>query len=218
MPALLPASFVALAGMQAAAAAAPLAPPAILQIYREPLQPGAEAAYDRLESDTARECARLRCPHAYLALESLTGPREVWWFNGYDSAVDRKRVADAWKANTEALAVLGRNGTRKRPLVGKTTESLASFRPDPSSGATWALGRGRFLVIWSGTGAPALKGTVYETDDRTRFVVVPARTREEADTLAAPSKARVFAVRPSWSHPDETWIAADPEFWSGQAP
>ena len=137
----------------------------------------------------------------------------MWWFNGYDSDADRKQVADAWAASTEVLALLGRNGKRKAALVGKAVESLARYRPDLSEGEPWRLGRGRFLVIWSGAGTPALKGTAYETDDRTRFVIVSARTREDADALAAASKARLFEVRPSWSHADETWIAADPELW-----
>ena len=201
--------------MAMAPAPSPVAPSALLQIYREPLRPGAEAAYDRLESDTARACVRLHCPHAYLALESLSGPKEVWWLNGYDSPADKKNVADAWAANTEALAVLGRNGKQKAALVGKTVESLARYRPDLSHGEPWTLGRGRFLVIWSGKGSPALAGTVYETDDRTRFVIVATGTRAEADDLAVKSKARVFAVRPSWSHPDQDWIAADPKLWSG---
>ena len=201
-----------------AAAPAPAPPPALLQIYREPINAGAETAYDRVESDIARACARLRCPHPYLALESLSGPREAWWLNGYDSPADRKKVAEAWAASTEALAAIGGNAKRKAALVGKATETIALYRPDLSHGEPWRLGHGRFVVIWSGTGTPALTGTVYETDDRTRYVLVPAGTRAEADGLAAKSRARVFAVRPSWSHPDEDWFASDPELWSGSLP
>jgi hypothetical protein len=210
MLSLLAASYLALAAMPVAASAEP---PAILQVYREPLKAGVRAEYDRLESDTATQCAQLRCPHAYMGLESLTGPKEVWWLNGYDSDADRKRVADAWAASTEVLALLGRNAKKKAALVGKAVESLARFRADLSGGEPWRLGRGRFLVIWSGKGTPALEGTVYEADDRTRLVLVSARSRKEAEALAAASKARVFEVRPSWSHADETWIAADPALW-----
>ena len=46
MPPLLAASYLALAAMQVTA---PAEPPAIPQIYREPLKRGAEAEYDRLE-------------------------------------------------------------------------------------------------------------------------------------------------------------------------
>ena len=56
MSLLLAASSLAAAAFQVAV---PVEPPAILQVYREPLKAGARAEYDRLESDTARHCARL---------------------------------------------------------------------------------------------------------------------------------------------------------------
>lgn len=62
--------------------AAQAQPPQILQIHREALKPGTDAAYREIEEDTARICRELKCPHPYLAIESLTGPHEVWYFNG----------------------------------------------------------------------------------------------------------------------------------------
>jgi hypothetical protein len=198
----------------------PAQPPPVLQIVREPLRPGVEAEYDRIESEIARECARLRCPHPYLGLESLTGRKEVWWFNGYDSAADQKQVAEAWAKNKEALATLGRMGQRKAPLTGKSIEAFANFRPDLSAGPPWLMGQGRFLVITMTKREPRTNGTVFQTDDAVRVVIVPARTRTEADAAAATAgpEARVFAVRPSWSHPAEDWIASDPEFWRAEHP
>ena len=197
--------------------AAPVAgaaqPAAILQIYREPLRPGAEAEYDRIESETARKCAELRCPHAYLGLESLTGPKEVWWFNGYLSEADRKQVTDTWAKSTEVVAALARNRERKAPFTGQGIEVFANYRADLSRGPAWVLGRGRFLVIAMTRGALPFEGAVYETSDGTRFVIAPARTRAEAEAAAAGMDARVLAARPRWSHPAEDWIAADPEFW-----
>jgi len=210
MAVLLAASHLALAALPDVP---PAGPPAVLQVHTEPLKPGVRDDYDRLESDTAQKCAQLHCPHAYLALESLTGPKEVWWLNGYASDAERKEVAEAWAASTEILDVLGRNAKRKSVLIGKGIDSMARYRQDLSGGEPWQLGTGRFLVIWSGTGKPGLKGTAYETDGGTRLVIVTARTREEADTLAAASKARVFEVRPTWSHADEAWIAGDPDLW-----
>jgi hypothetical protein len=192
-------------------------PANILQIFREPLKPGVEAEYDRIESDTARTCARLRCPHAYLALESLTGPKEVWWFNAYDSVADKERVADAWARHEMALAALGRNSRLKARLTEKAINIFANYRADLSAGPPWLMGRGRFLSITVTDRAAPMNGTVFETDDGTRFVIVAARTRKEADAAAGPN-ARVFAVRPSWSYPAEEWIAADPEFWRRRTP
>ncbi len=189
-------------------------PPKILQVFREPLKPRVEAEYDRIESDTARKCAKLRCPHPYLGIESLTGPKEVWWFNAYDSAAEVKQVADAWAKNKAALTAVGRNSKRKARLTEKGINVFGNYRQDLSAGPPWLIGRGRFLVITVTKGAPRMNGTVFETDNGTRFVIVPAQTREEADAAAAASaESRVFAVRPSWSHPALDWIAADPEFW-----
>lgn len=195
--------------------APPAQPPRILQVFREPLKPGVEAEYDRIESEIARSCAKLRCPHAYLGLESLTGPKEVWWFNGYDSPADHKQVAEAWAKNEAALAVLGNLSPRKARLTEKPIEAFANYRPDLSAGPPWLIGRGRFLVITVTRSTPKGNGSVFETDDGTRFVIVPARTRAEADAeaAAAGAESRVFAVHPSWSHPAEDWIAADPPFW-----
>jgi hypothetical protein len=207
-----------LALMAVMVAAMPIAahaqPPRILQVFREPLKPGVEAEYDRIESDTARRCARLRCPHPYLGLEALSGPKETWWFNAYDSVAEEKQVADAWARSKAALTALGRNSRRKARLTGKATNVFANYRADSSAGPPWLIGRGRFLVITVTTSAERMNGTVFETDDGTRFVIVPAQTRDEADAAAAgDAGSRVFAVRPSWSHPAEDWIAADPEFW-----
>src|SRR5207248_6662710 len=118
-----------------------------LQIYREPLKPGVEAEYDRIESETAQKCAELRCPHAYLGMESLTTPKEVWWFNAYDSVAEKNQVADAWVKNKAALTVLGKNSKRKARLTGKGINVFANYRQELSSGPAWLIGRGRFLVI-----------------------------------------------------------------------
>ena len=77
------------------------------------------------------------------------------------------------------------------------------------------MGRGRFLVITVTKGNRRMDGTVFETADGTKFVLLPAKTRKEADTKAAAlgSEARVFAVRPYWSMPAREWVAADPVFW-----
>ena len=189
-------------------------PPAILQIYREALKPGVEAEYDRIESDTARKCAELRCPHAYLGVESLTGPKEIWWFNAYDSVDERKRVADAWAKNRLAFSVLGRNSKRKARLTDKGVNVFADYRQDLSAGPPWLMGHRRYLVISVTRSTQPMNGTVFESDDGTQFFIVAVQTREEATSAAAArTESRVFAVRPLWSYPAEEWIGADPDFW-----
>ena len=46
-------------------------PPQILQVYRDFLKAGSDAAYERIEQDAQRICFELKCPHPYVGIESL---------------------------------------------------------------------------------------------------------------------------------------------------
>jgi hypothetical protein len=193
-------------------------PPPLLQIFRERVKPGSEGAYREVEEDTARLGARLGCPHPYLGIESLTGPREVWFFNGYESAAEHEQVVAAYANNHALLAALESNGKRKASLTVAPAEVFASHRPDLSRGVAWSLGQGRFLVITVTTSDQPSDGTCFVTAEGTRFIVTAAGTREDADARAAARvEARVFAVRPRFSVPAPAWIAADPAFWTTES-
>jgi hypothetical protein len=161
-------------------------PPQILQIFREPLKSGNEGAYRRIDEHTARLSAELGCPHPYLGIESLTGSKEVWWFNGYNSTAERKQVVEDYARNTRLLAALKETNQQKASLTGEAIEVFASYRPDLTIGAPWILGQGRFLVITVTKANQWINGTVFEATDGTRFVVMPARTRKKADVVAGP--------------------------------
>lgn len=176
-------------------------PPAILQIHREKVIPGCEAAYDAIEADTARVCARLGCPHPYFGIESLTGPMTAWFFNGYESQNEIEQVAERYRANDALMAALQENSRRKAELTREPDGLFATYRPDISRGPLWTPGAGLFLVITVTKSSRPIGGTVFETADGTRFIIWPAATRDEAETIAAtaPSGSHVYAVRSSWS-------------------
>ena len=198
---------------------APMQPPQILFIAREPLQPGGEKEYWEIEEETARLSVQLGCPHPYLAAESLTGPKEIWWFNGFDSPEDEKQVAEAYAKNVPFSAALKKNSDRKTKVSGKPTEVTARYRPDFTSGTPWILGHGRFLVIAVSKGRPPGAGTVFEAADGTCFVIASAGTRKEAERISASlPDSRVFAIRPSISFPAKDWVAADRQFWRSRNP
>jgi hypothetical protein len=194
-------------------------PPQILQIYRDFVKPGSEAEYGRVEEDAARICAELNAPNAYLAIESLTGAKEVWFFNGYGSRAAIKQIGDAYAKNAPLMAALEGISQRKADMIGKPIDIFTDYRPDSTRGEPWNMSQGRFLAILimegSLKGSLGMDGTVFEAEDGTAFVIQPARTREEAEAKAAAAGAgaRVFAVRPEWSKPAKEWVAADPEFW-----
>lgn len=198
----------------------PSNPPEILQVHREALKPGREAAYRAIEEEITRICFELACPHPYLGIESLTGAKEVWFFNGYGSLAEQKQVADDYGKNGPLLAALAEASKRKAKFTLTPVNVFASYRQDSSRGEPWLLGRGRFLVIAVTRADRTIEGTVFEAPDRTRFIVRPAETRAEADAaaVAAGPDARVFAVRPTWSTPAKAWIEADPTFWQSYPP
>jgi hypothetical protein len=187
----------------------------ILQVVREPLNTGAEAAYREIEDETARLCVALNCPHPHLALEPLTAPIEVWWLNEFASDADRHRVESEYARNRPLMAALERNSARKRQVTGPFVSTYAIYRPDVSRGAPWTLAGARYLAIAMTREAPQADGSVFEAPDGMRFVIKPVRTRgdADADARALGRGARVFAVRPHWGLPAAEWIAADPDFW-----
>ena len=178
-------------------------PPQILQIYREPLKPGCEAAYAAVETEIARAAAQLGCPHPYLGAESLTGAKEVWWFNGYDSPAQQTQVADAYMRNTRLMSALQTLAAKKAGFVLQPIEVFAHHRPALSDGSLWTLDRCRFLVITTTRGDRHANGTVFEAADGTRFVIAPANSREDADALHAKAgaDATILSVRTEWSFP-----------------
>jgi len=76
-------------------------PAPILLIHRDLLRPGNEAAYREIEEDTARLMReagpltseqQVQFPNPYVAVEPLTGPREVWFLTGWNSTADYEKV------------------------------------------------------------------------------------------------------------------------------
>lgn len=199
------------------------APPAaghsqLLQIYRDFLGPGAEDAYREIEEEAARICGCFNCPNPYLAIEALTGAKEVWYLNGYRSEAHRDEVAQGYRGNAPLMAALDVIARRKADLVLSPVDLLAVWRPDLGRGTLWTVGDGRFLIVTVSNGLTDLEGTVFVAEEGTHFTIRAVQSRHEADigVRSADEEARVFAVRPRMSVPAEAWVRADPEFWEGQ--
>ena len=190
-------------------------PPQLVQLYRERIVPGAEAAYSKVEEDAARICARLKCPHPYLALEPVTGAKEVWWLNAFASEADRNRVVQAYEQDTAVRDALRDIAQRKKGLTADSANFVASRRSDLCDGSSWRMTGARFFVMTVSKVDRKGAGCVFQASDGTRFAIAPVASRSEADRLAAVAgaDAKIYAVRPSWSLPADAWISADPQFW-----
>lgn len=191
-------------------------PPQILEVAREYLKTDAVQAVHKIEVDAAQICIRLKFPHRYLVLESLTGPKEFWYLNAFYSQAELDEVGREYEGNKALTSALAENLKRKAPyLAAESTNVFLNYRPELSGGTRWAMGHGRFLVTAWTKGPAGTGGTVFEAPDGNRLVIRAARTRAEAESMAAAAGAgtHIFAIHPELGWPDEEWVAADPEFW-----
>ena len=161
-------------------------PPQILEVYREYLKPDVVQALHQIEVDAAQICIRLKFPHRYLVLESLTGPKEFWYLNAFDSQADMDKVGREYEGNKALASALAENLKRKAPyLVAESTNVFLNYRPELSGGTPWGMGHARFLVTAWTKGSAGTGGTVFEGPDGNRLVIRAVRTRAEAESMAA---------------------------------
>jgi hypothetical protein len=191
-------------------------PPQFLLIVRERLRPGSGEAYDKNELQIADACATLNCPHPYLALASVSGPKEVWWLNAFASQEQREGVGSAYARNELLMAALQPLGKRKEDFREALTTAMTTYRQDVSGDAAWRIAGARFVVITVTSEDGPSVGTVFESPDGRRFVLASASSRAAAEDIVARSGpgATILAVQPQWSFPEAAWIDADPDFWS----
>lgn len=193
---------------------APPLMPKILLIAREPIHPGAETEYDRIESDTARLAAKFACPHPYLALEPISGAKnEVWWFNWFASQEELESVGKAYKMNEAWNAALAKNQKLKARLTGKAVEQLADYEPQADS-PPWAAGRARYVVVAINSATHLRGSNVFKGRDGARYEILMMNTRKEADRAALASHCIVLEVVPRWSFPATEWVDAAPQLWN----
>lgn len=199
-----------------AACLAQAQPPQILDVSREFFKPGTEKEMFRIESAAASVCREMKCPHPYLGMETVDGPKQVWYINGFTSKEDLERVRDAYNRRPDLLARLNQFVQQRTDFTSQPSELFPEYRPDLSRGPQWNIGFGRFLVVTVTKDPPRSEGSVYETADGLRFVITSAKARKEADAkrAAAGPDAKILAIRQSFSMPASEWVAADPSFWN----
>src|SRR5262249_18661315 len=166
------------------------------------------------ERRIAAACARLSCPHPYLALMTVAGAPEVWWLNTFASQEEKQQVEAAYARNEGLMAELQALSKRKEAFRRAESTTLTEYLANLSPGALWRVRGARFFVIGT-TQSEDAAAVVFESSDAQRFVVRSAHTRKEADRIAGRAGAGsvILAVQPQWSFPDQAWIAADQEFW-----
>jgi hypothetical protein len=170
-------------------------PPQILEVSRDYLKPDAVAANRKLERRAEDLCRTHGFTHPYLTIESVSGPAEMWYLNGFDSEAEVEKLRREYQQNAKLLSALD-DITRQKVSLKRleSTDEFVNYRPDLSRGDPWIIGRGQFFIIVLFDGDPPMNGTVFEMKDGSRMLVRTTQTSSEARDLAASagSTARVF--------------------------
>ena len=121
--------------------------PKVLQIYREMVKPGHNAAHEKVEAGWPKAYRASKTPAHYLAMTSMTGANEAWYVAGYDSY-------EAWEKQIKAEMadpVLTAETTRLSTADGEHLDGWRSltllFREDLSLRPALNIGSYRYMTI-----------------------------------------------------------------------
>ena len=123
-----------------------LAPPAVLQIYRDQVKPSKMAEFARIEGEAAQVCARAST-WPYLTIQTMTGPQEVWFISGFDSYAAMEHSAGPFNRNAALAAELNRLLEAKANLVAEPRAVYAHYRDDISSNSGLVPAHTRFFTV-----------------------------------------------------------------------
>jgi|HubBroStandDraft_1064217.scaffolds.fasta_scaffold262396_2 hypothetical protein len=204
-------SFASLLALSAIPAFTQEYTPQVLRVHSEVIKPGAEQEYARIEEDAAHACVAQHCANPYMAIETVSDPKEVWVISAYESA----QQAQASRESADSDLAM-----RKQPLLAAPAQdAVASWVPALSGRPAWTMPGGRFLIITHTRGQPGAIGTVYAAEDGYLYEIRSAASLDEAKARQARGdpNARIFELRPNWGFPAKEWVAANPALWSAGA-
>ncbi len=133
----------ALAQMPAAADG----PPAILRIGREEVRAGKDGAHEANETAWALAYAKAKLQNGWIGMNSMTGPSEFWYLNGFASWEDMEKANKAEEANEAYTAESRKFSAVDGDLLSRNSASIATYRPAMSYRAGRNLARYRYMDV-----------------------------------------------------------------------
>ena len=125
------------------------APPPVMGISREAIKEGRSAAHEKVEMDYARAFRKANLSNHYLALDTMSGPSEVWFLEAFPSfaaveQMEKDTQKPPMKSDLEMLD--SRDGELRassRNMYAVYRKEL-SYRPDKIN-----IGKARYFMITS---------------------------------------------------------------------
>jgi hypothetical protein len=106
------------------------APPRLLLLVHQEIQPGKSGERQKLEVATSRACDRLDVPNFWIDLQSLTGPRESLFFDPFDTFEHLEQSSAGWRQFYAAHPDLARLQEEIDALVVSERTVVAVRRDD----------------------------------------------------------------------------------------
>ena len=125
----------------------PTTQPKFLHIYREQIKAGRLADHSRWEAGWPAAFEKAKFPDSYIALESVTGPTEVWYLSPYASQAAYGESAARQNADAALSAETERLARGDAEFVSEMNAIQAVARPELSHGAFPDLAMMRFWDI-----------------------------------------------------------------------
>lgn len=125
----------------------PTSQPKFLHVVREQVKLGRSAEHSRWEAGWPAAFEKAKSPDTYIALESVTGPAEVWYLIPFSSHAAYGESMAKQDADPALAAELERLSRGDAEFVGEVSTLDAAARPELSYGAFPDLAKMRFWEI-----------------------------------------------------------------------
>jgi len=140
-------ALVAGTAASALAQGVPTTQPKFLNIFREQLKPGTAGEHAKWEAGWPAAYEKAKSPYNYIALQSITGPPEVWYVSPLANQAAYGEMMDAEQKDPVLAAELERLMKGDGQFLSEQSALQAVAVPELSHGSFPSIGKMRYYEI-----------------------------------------------------------------------
>ena len=140
-------ALVAGSASTALAQGMPTTQPKFLNIFREQLKPGTAGEHAKWEAGWPAAYEKAKSPYNYIALQSITGPPEVWYVSPLANQAAYAAMMDAEQKDPVLAAEVERLAKGDGQFLSEQSALQAVAMPELSLGAFPTIGKMRYYEI-----------------------------------------------------------------------
>jgi hypothetical protein len=125
----------------------PITQPKFMHVFRETLKPGTAGEHAKWEAGWPAAFEKAKSPFHYIALQSITGPPEVWYVSPLANQAAYAEMMEAEQKDPALAAELERLSKGDGQFLAEQTALQAVAVPDLSHGAFPVIGKMRYYEI-----------------------------------------------------------------------